>query len=227
MNTQEQARATDAARQMWCNYRRAATVLVLTAALIAPLGAQAQAPARAPGRPATAPLAQPATLQPAADQPAPAGVPPAPPAARRTLPTRNVKVTVNISDQQGDGPVSVKTVELVIADGYRGNVRSSAQVPTPIGPYRTLPLNVDAEAIITPEARVLLELRFNYGIVEAAAAVPAPADDERRPAQPRFAEISENLIVLLTQGVPLVASRSADAASDRRVTVEVQAEILK
>ncbi len=46
-------------------------------------------------------------------------------------------------------------------------------------------------------------------------------------ATPGIWNITENLAVLLTQNVPIVVARSADAASDRTVTVEVKAEILK
>jgi hypothetical protein len=40
------------------------------------------------------------------------------------------------------------------------------------------------------------------------------------------AEISEELALLLTPGTSVVAAESADATSDRKVKVEVRAEIL-
>ena len=159
---------------------------------------------------------------------------------RRPIPTRNVKVDVTITDQTGSGTPMKKVVSLVVADGRSGNVRSHSSVPLFTGgPNRELPLNVDATALVTPEQRVLLELKFNYSsvIVKApggAGSRPAPVSDvekardrELSAPRPTVANITENLWVLLSPGVSTVVARSADAAADRIVTVEVKADIVK
>ncbi len=59
---------------------------------------------------------------------------------------------------------------------------------------------------------------------------PAPTTDEEKAAaapRPATANFTDNLTLLLTPGTTVVAARSADAATDRTVTVEVKAEILK
>lgn len=144
---------------------------------------------------------------------------------RRPLPTRNVKVDVTISDQTSTGTPMKKVVTLVVADGRSSGVRSTTQVPVSGMGIRGFPLNIDTTVAITPEGRVLLDLRFNYGSLQQGG--NTPASDGSSPREPSSAEITETLSVLLTPGAPVVVSRSADAASDRTVTVEVKAEVLK
>ena len=165
---------------------------------------------------------------------------PPPPSERRPLPARNVKVDVTISDQTGSGTAMKKVVSMLVADGRSSGVRSMTSVPLATGgPNRELPLNVDAMATVTGDQRVLLELRFNYSTVSFVTPVgakerpPATSDAERAVerdlSSPRaaVATITENLTVLLVPGTPALVARSADAAADRTVTVEVKAEILK
>jgi hypothetical protein len=159
----------------------------------------------------------------------------APPPERRPLPTRNVKVDVTITEQNGTAPPVKKVVSLVVADGRQSSVRSNTTAPIANGNNRDLPLNVDASVNLTPDQRVLLELRFVY----ASAAVMAPLAGEGRPAavtpeekmaassRPGYSTLQNSLTFLLTPGTPIAAARSADPATDRTVTVEVKAEILK
>lgn len=180
--------------------------------------------------PAQVPVAPPQAPPPAKPVAAPTAPTPA-----RTMPTRNVRVSVVITDQAGTRAPVVKTVSMVIADGRRNQVRSTSRLRREVatGPGQPmmisqellpLQLNVDAQATITPEKRVLLELRFNYGItVPGGAAGREPAVVS---ADSAMAEISEELALLLAPGASVVAAESADATSDRKVKVEVQAEIL-
>jgi hypothetical protein len=190
-------------------------------------------------QPPPPPAAPPAPQTPRAGRETPPPPPPAPPPAseRRVLPTRNVKVDVTITDQTGTGAAMKKVVSLVVADGRSSSVRSMTQMATqrretetsiPINDYRNLPLNIDTYVSITAEQRVLLELKFNYGSVHRVARTPAAtAEAAGGQADLTFGEITENLWTLLNVGEPVVVSRSADASSDRTVTVEVKAEIVK
>lgn len=160
--------------------------------------------------------------------PAPAHAPPLP-FERRPMPTRNVKVDVTITEQHGSAAPAKKIVSLVVADGRSSSVRSLSTGPVVRDNPRNLPLNADVNATLTPEQKVLLELRFTYSSVVSNA---PSAGAGREPAHTTIptvsvADITENLTVLLTSGVPTVIARSADAATDRTVTVEVKAEILR
>jgi len=161
--------------------------------------------------------------------------PPPAPAERRPLPTRNVKVDITITEQDGVTPPAKKVVSLVVADGRSSNIRSQTNAPIANGSSRELFLNVDASVNLTPEQRVLLDLRFLYTGVsvmsplagEGRAAPATPEEKAWAAPRPGNSSIQDSLTVLLTPGTPLVVARSADAASDRIVTVEVKAEILK
>jgi hypothetical protein len=230
-----------------------ATALLATAVLGAPSFAQ-DLPRTAEALRAEAPVAEahpqppqpPQAAQPAQAERQPAEerertMPPPPPAAppppgeRRPLPVANVKVDVTITDQTGTATAMKKIVSMVVADGRSSSVRSNTNVPIAIGGGRELPLNVDANVNITPDRRVLLELRFNYTSVSFVTPVgakerPAPTTDQERDLaapRPATSAITENLTVLLVPGTPSLIARSADAAADRTVTVEVKAEILK
>ncbi|MBA2355685.1 MAG: hypothetical protein H0V80_13590 [Acidobacteria bacterium] len=146
-----------------------------------------------------------------------------------------MKIDVTITEQSGSAAPEKKVVSLVVADGRSSGVRSTASVPIANGNIRDLPLNVDASVNVTPDQRVLLELRFVYQSVSAMNPLasegrPAPATvDEKAAAAPRpaYTTINDALTFLLTPGTPVIAARSANAATDRIVTVEVTAAILK
>jgi hypothetical protein len=204
-----------------------------------PTAARQPAEQRERAAPPPPPAPPTATQAPRAGREVPPPPPPAPPPAseRRGIPTRNVKVDVTITDQTGAGAAMKKVVSLVVADGRSSSVRSMTQVATqrretetsvPVNDYRNVPLNIDTYVSITAEQRVLLELKFNYGSVQRGGAATVPARDSGgAPADAMYGEITENLWTLLNAGEPVVVSRSADAASDRTVTVEVKAEILR
>jgi hypothetical protein len=197
------------------------SVLLVTLALAAPTLAQ-EAPRAT--TPAMAYTTVPDTPQ---------AAPPAP-AERRPLPTRNVKVDVTITEQNGTEAPVKKIVSLLVADGRSSSVRTITAVPTYTGNMRDLPLNIDANVTVTPEQRVLLDLRFNYssiGIMEPVLPKGfTPKNEDERVAsgsRPSLVAIVENLTALLTPGTPVAVARSADPATDRIVTVEVKAEILR
>jgi hypothetical protein len=145
-----------------------------------------------------------------------------------------VKVDVTITEQNGTEAPVKKIVSLLVADGRSSSVRTITAVPTYTGNMRDLPLNIDANVTVTPEQRVLLDLRFNYssiGIMEPVLPKGfTPKNEDERVAsgsRPSLVAIVENLTALLTPGTPVAVARSADPATDRIVTVEVKAEILR
>ena len=172
-----------------------------------------------------------------APPPPPPGPPP--PGERRPLPTRNVKVDVTITEQNGTEPPLKKMASVVVADGRQSSVRSmTVAIPVVGDRDRDLPLNVDATVNLTPDSRVLLELRFHYSSVT----IMKPLGSDNRPNPAAEQERVKERDVTAPRapcadhgepdragdaGAPLVVARSADAGADRTVTVEVRAEILK
>ena len=226
-----------------------ATILITSAVLGAPTLAQdlprseestqaaPQAP-RTPAPPATGER-QPAEERERTAPPPPPAAPP-PPSERRPAPVRNVKVDVTISDQAGTSAAVKKVVSMVVADGRSGGVRSNSNVPVASGgANRDLLLNVDASVNVTPEQKVLLELKFNYSSMSFVTPIgakerPAPTNESERAIErevttprPAVVNVNEALTMLVTPGAPAIVARSADAAADRTVTVEVKVEIIK
>lgn len=180
--------------------------------------------------PAIAQSATEASTQPSSPAAPTVGVPP----PQRSLPTRNVKVEVTITEQSGSTAPVKKVVSLVVADGRSSGVRTVTGVPIYTGANRDLPLNVDATVALASDQRVLLDLRFNYSSVsimqpELPKGFTPTSEGERGASAPRPSQVNivETVTALLTPGTPLLVARSADAATDRTVTVEVKADILK
>lgn len=182
---------------------RTATIAVLAAALAAPaLGAQT-------------PTAE--------KKPAPAEARPAP--AAPALPAANIRIEVSITDQTGSGTPARKVVSMIVGNGHNTNVRSSASVPVKGGGnllnYRNVTINVDARPVIMAKEpnKVMVSLGLEY--------LPRSAGGQEE-MEAGMASLSERLNgLILESGKPMVISQAADPTSDRKVTVEVTATILK
>lgn len=173
----------------------------------------------------TAFLAAPAAAQNAAvEQKAAASMakitPPEPP-----MPSANVKIEVSITDQTGSGTPARKVVTMIAGDRQNTNIRSSASVPVKIVGsnnynYRNVTINVDARPTISLKDpnKVLVTLGLEY--------LPRSAGGQEE-MEAGMASLSERLGLLLDSGKPMVISQAADPTSDRKITVEVTATILK
>jgi hypothetical protein len=163
--------------------------------------------------------------KPAAPAPEQARPEPAPPSAAGKR--RNVSIEVKLTDQTGTSePVTTKVVTMIVADGRMGSVRSAGSVLVPLsGPNAPVPpggrssvgltLNVDANPAIHPDGSVLLSLKLEYN--------PRPDGDDTG----RDARLEEGMTVTLESGKPMVISRAADPAGNRKINVEVTATVMK
>ena len=175
-------------------------------------GGSAIAQTKAPAPPA-------APASPASPAPPAAPAPPAPP--RQPI---NVKIELTISEDNGPGAPLKKTVTAVVGDGYNGYVREQAVAQnTPDralgpGPFdRTVtPLNLDAMPTILGNGKIRLVCTIQY-------------NSNQRPQTERNinTDIRQNLTLILENGKPLVVSQATDPLTERRVTVEVTATILR
>lgn len=125
----------------------------------------------------------------------------------------NIRVELMIRDQRGTASPETKTVALVTADRTAGRVRTGGNVRTEKFGIQEVRLNVDARPVILRDGQIRLFVTFEY----------RPADTETSPSN----NISEMLECVLTSGQSLGVTKSADPNSDRSVTVEVKATILK
>jgi hypothetical protein len=124
----------------------------------------------------------------------------------------NIRLELSISDQAGPGESVKKTVTMLIADRGNGSIRSGGSIR---GQGR-VQINVDASPIILSNGAIRLRLALEYN--------PRSAQSDTATEAP---SLHEQMMVILDAGKPLVLSQSADPGSDRRITVEVRATVLK
>jgi hypothetical protein len=163
--------------------------------------------------------------------PAVAAVPAAPAVETKQPPryTENVKIEVTITDQASANKPVTKSVTAVVANRQNAQIRTEVKVPvfsleSAKNPgslvFEDLPLDIDLYAEMLDLERVRIGLSLKY----KTATKPGAQPDAQTPWT---AAITQQFSVFLTSGKPLVISQSADAATDRKVTIEVKATILK
>lgn len=209
--------------------RRSILVLTLLGFLFVgsgPASAQLRDQVPPPGTPKAVAAPQPAK-PPTPPQPPPAPQPPLPPEPGqapqptpapqpRGLPI-NVKIELTIGDQLGSAAPVQKTVNLMVADRHTGMIRSEGMLPG----YGKVQLHVDAEVriIAQAEGKILTLIQLYYDLIDPKAAVA-----ER---QSQTTQIRESLRTILENGKSMTVSQSADPVTDRKVTVELKATIMK
>lgn len=194
-------------------------VVVAMLALSVPAGAQEPPPPPAPppaGQeqqpppPPPPPAPRPGTQEPQKPPPPPPPPPPGDLISRQPEDTGpNVRVEVTLSERASG--VAPKTVMVTTSSGHWGRVRT--QVRSRSGGF---PLNVDVKPWVLANGSILLELRVEYQQGNRV-------DD----GSVRSSELNEMVTVRLQDGKPLAVTRSADADSDRSVSLEVKATVLK
>ena len=169
----------------------------LAAALMAGTGYAQQAP----------PAAAAKQEKPAPKPPVPEGLP------------NNIKLELTITDQTGAGEATKRTVSMIVADRKNGSIRSSGQVITPGGGGRfAVSLNVDAMPVIIKDGLMRLDVSLEY--------VPKPGSDNASSGEGR-GSLNERLSLLVESGRPLIVSQASDPTSERRISVELTATLLK
>jgi len=147
----------------------------------------------------------------------------------------NVRLDIAINDQSVGGAPVQKTISLIAADGFGGRVRSTGTLTqeyiqsgmqTPEGkplvgvrPVGEVQLNVDANVRFLDQDRIraMITLEYTPG---ASEPLPASSAVTRSP-------LNQSVTVILQNGKPLVITQAADPLSDRKITVEVTATVLR
>jgi hypothetical protein len=128
----------------------------------------------------------------------------------------NVRIELTLTDQRTGSPTTNKTVMLTTSNQNWGRLRSEVSSVV----YGSAPLNVDARPIVLGEGKISVQLTIEY----SQGRIP---DAESNPEKIAQVRINESLTALLEDGKPLVITQSAEPTSDRKVTVEVKATVLK
>ena len=194
--------------------RRLCVIAVLATALSAPLLAQ-QAPPPPPatqapqgGQPTTQPPPAPPTRgQQAGQRGGRTGQPPTQPPSQPTgqrgpnwqAPSQNIRIEVTITDSAEK--TTKKVVSMLVADGNMGRIRSQGQGV----------LNVDGQGQAAADGRIYLSITIEYMPDRSA----------------NVTNLNQSISLVLVAGKPTLISQSADPGTDRKVTVEVTATVVK
>jgi hypothetical protein len=124
----------------------------------------------------------------------------------------NIKLDVTITDQTGPGEPLKKVVTVVVADRGMGSIRSLGTVRT----QGRVQINVDARPQILQSGAIRLTLGLEYN--------PRTLGND---APTEWSSLNEQIVVVMAAGKPLVVSQAADPASERKISVEVLATVMK
>jgi hypothetical protein len=112
---------------------------------------------------------------------------------------------------------------LIVADRENGRIRTNTEYAVARGSsvsYRIAPLGVDVFPTIDG-SKIRLEFTLEYELRSDKDA-DMPPD-----AQGPKTNVTERLSAVLDSGVPLIIAQSSDAVTDRKLTIEVKATIVK
>jgi hypothetical protein len=138
----------------------------------------------------------------------------------------NVSLEITITEIGGPGGPVQKTVTMLVADRQSGSIRSRGVV-TPVGGARAqggeqpgaATLNVDASPTVYSDNSILVSLALEY--------LPGPQAQRGEAAARGRSQVHERVGVLVASGQPIVISQASDPASNRRITVELKATVLR
>ncbi|HEX5214509.1 MAG TPA: hypothetical protein VFV98_03550 [Vicinamibacterales bacterium] len=191
-----------------------------------------------PARPATTPPSRPSTqpppgvsapitptpgAAPSAQTPAPRAMTPEQrdaAAAREAGIWQNIKLDLVLTDNYTGTPVK-KTVTMIMSSGRSGQIRTTNQV----GGF-DVELNVDAQAstkVNPPGFSGPIQIYTSITVQYMPA--PTPDTSSRGPSKP--SGLHQSISFALLDGKPMLISQSADPVTDRKVTLEVTATVLK
>jgi hypothetical protein len=134
----------------------------------------------------------------------------------------NIKLDLTITDQAGPGEPAKKTVSVIVADRGNAAVRSS-------GNNVRATINVDASPQIMGNGNVRVILGVEYNPRQG------PPMKTKGPGGELFdvgdgstgSTLNQRVMVLLEPNKPLIISQASDPLSDRKITLEIRATILK
>lgn len=130
----------------------------------------------------------------------------------------NVRLALTITDQTTANAAPIKKViSMLLAERGNGRVRSSGMVrgDTPSGYVVTL--NADAYISRVEGDRIRVDVTVEY----------APAGPEGAGQGQRGSPLNQSVTVVLASGKPTVIVQAADPLTDRKVTLEATATIVR
>lgn len=151
--------------------------------------------------------------------------PPAPQAAFQpatSVSMANVRLELEITDQTAPNAAPIKkVVSMLLAERGNGRVRSQGTAyPSPASqtaPPYTVSLNADAHISRIEGDRIRVDVTVEY----------SPVGSEGSGEVRRGSPLSQTVTVVLANGKPTIIVQAADPLTDRKVTLEATATILR
>jgi hypothetical protein len=129
----------------------------------------------------------------------------------------NIRLEFTITDQIGAATPVKKTVTMNVADGESGRIRTNADVIRKGVPSTQVPLSIDASPEVEGN-KIRIRASLEYQLLNDTTSADIPAGKT---------SISQSVTSILNDGVPAILCQSADPLTDRKVTLEVKATIIK
>jgi hypothetical protein len=132
----------------------------------------------------------------------------------------NIKLDMTITDQAGPGQPATRSVTMIVADRMNGSIRST-------GNQVQARMFVDATPRMLPNGNVQVMLGLEYNPRQDMGAKPPSGPEFPGPSSTGGSSLNQRITLILEPGKPLIISQAADPVSDRKITVEVRATLLK
>jgi hypothetical protein len=197
------------------------TKSVVTIAVMTIVGAGLAAQERP--LPATPKAAVPAPQGRGEQQPPPAKAEPKPvkePTKEPVGQPVNVRLEITITDQASPEPAK-KVVTMLLADRAVGSIRSNGTQRIPSEGNYPVSINVDATPTILTDGNIRLNLGLEY------QPRPSASQSDQMLTSARMSTLNERLSIIVQDGKSILISQAADPGSDRRITVELKATVVK
>jgi hypothetical protein len=134
----------------------------------------------------------------------------------------NLRLEFTITDQIGSATPVKKTVTMNVADGESGRIRTTATVyrksATSGNTERVgVPLSIDAYPEVEG-SKIRLRAILEYQLLSDATSADTQGGQTA---------VSQSVTSILSDGVQTILSQSADPLTDRKVTLEVKATVVR
>lgn len=136
----------------------------------------------------------------------------------------NIRLDLTIADELTTGQPSKRTVTMIVADRQSGSIRST-------GNQVQARLFVDASPQLLSNGQILVILGLEYNpqqpVLDKEASQGPFAGVPQMPPSTGGSSLNQRITLVLHPDKPLVISQAPDPVSDRKISVEVRATILK
>ena len=132
--------------------------------------------------------------------------------------TQNVALEIKISDSFTTEVQTTKVVSMLVADGQSGQIRAGGGETVSV-------INVDARPAVQRDGRIRLQLTVEYRPDLTLEQMEQLVKSNKGSFRPNV--LTESLTLVVADSKKTLVSQSSDPRSDRKVSLEVTATVVK